>query len=277
LSRNSLGLDDLTGDLGFEPSYEALRRYWSDVAIALPGLQMRRSCTANTLNQDWARTGNMFPYFSPVLPARACLASPGFESGASAIAMRRLSSVLKPHTLSLRSRTSVCSIAVIPEPSQCVVTLPERHHPWPFDKGRPQRSPLFDLRKSHLACRREGGFLGCLWMADDGRNVRRVDVWVARTAGLWVSRPRGGCLGCLVSPEPRLLRSAKGWMSGLPCVPRTQATSVRQVEVLLRVVIHRLLLCKCSSKHALLRLAQSWKRTAQMLGQSSMSESDVRS
>ena len=51
--------------LGFEPSRGALRRYWSDVANALLFLQMRRTHTATILDQDWARMGNTFPYFSP--------------------------------------------------------------------------------------------------------------------------------------------------------------------------------------------------------------------
>jgi hypothetical protein len=53
-------------DLGFEPSYEALRMYCSDVANALLCLPMRRNHTAITLEQHWARRGNIFPYFSPV-------------------------------------------------------------------------------------------------------------------------------------------------------------------------------------------------------------------
>ena len=64
--------------LGFEPSREALRRYWSDVANALLCLRMRRGHRATILNQHWARTGNTFPYFSPVSPERACQASTGF-------------------------------------------------------------------------------------------------------------------------------------------------------------------------------------------------------
>jgi hypothetical protein len=55
-----------TNGLGFEPSHEALRRYWSDVANALFGLRLRKNHTAITLNQHWARTGNIFPCFSPV-------------------------------------------------------------------------------------------------------------------------------------------------------------------------------------------------------------------
>jgi len=54
-----------SGRLGFEPSRGALRTYWSDVANALLCLRMRRNHTAITLNQDWARKGNAFPYFSP--------------------------------------------------------------------------------------------------------------------------------------------------------------------------------------------------------------------
>jgi hypothetical protein len=73
-----------TGHLGFEPSREALGRCRTDVASALLALRMRTDYTAIALNQDWARTGNIFPYFSPVLPARACLARTGFEFGASA-------------------------------------------------------------------------------------------------------------------------------------------------------------------------------------------------
>ena len=38
------------GDLGFEPSPEALRRYWSDVANALLCLRMRKNQRALTLN-----------------------------------------------------------------------------------------------------------------------------------------------------------------------------------------------------------------------------------
>src|SRR5262249_33456897 len=64
--------------LGFEPSREALRRCWCGVAHALLALRMRRIHTALALNQNWARMGNSFPYFSPVLPSRACLASTGF-------------------------------------------------------------------------------------------------------------------------------------------------------------------------------------------------------
>jgi hypothetical protein len=65
-SHKSFRNNDLeTGDLGFEPSREALRRYWSDVANALLCLRMRKNHTTNTLNQYWARMGNTFPYFSP--------------------------------------------------------------------------------------------------------------------------------------------------------------------------------------------------------------------
>jgi hypothetical protein len=52
--------------LGFEPSCQALRRHWSDVANALLRLRLSRDLTANILNQHWVRTGNNFPYSSPV-------------------------------------------------------------------------------------------------------------------------------------------------------------------------------------------------------------------
>ena len=58
-----------TGDLSFEPCREILRRNWSDVANALLRLRMRRDQRARILNQDWARTGNTFRYFSPVQAA----------------------------------------------------------------------------------------------------------------------------------------------------------------------------------------------------------------
>jgi hypothetical protein len=76
--------DEVTDPLGPEPSHEALRKYWSDVAIALLSLRMRRNHTATILKQHWARKGNTFPYFSPVVPARTCLANTNFESGVSA-------------------------------------------------------------------------------------------------------------------------------------------------------------------------------------------------
>ena len=55
--------------LGPEPSRDTLGRYWYDVANALPCLRMRLNHPALTLNQDWGRIGNTFPYFFPC-PAR---------------------------------------------------------------------------------------------------------------------------------------------------------------------------------------------------------------
>jgi hypothetical protein len=46
--------------------------YWDYVdyvAKALVCLRMGKSHRAITLNQHWGRTGNIFPYFSPVPPA----------------------------------------------------------------------------------------------------------------------------------------------------------------------------------------------------------------
>jgi hypothetical protein len=68
--RQSLFCKDLAGDLGFEPSCEALRRYWPDVANALFCLRMRKNHRATILNQHWARVGNIFPYFSPTPTGR---------------------------------------------------------------------------------------------------------------------------------------------------------------------------------------------------------------
>jgi hypothetical protein len=51
--------------LGFERSREALGRDWSDFANVLLCLRMRRNQRAFILNQHWARTGNIFPYFCP--------------------------------------------------------------------------------------------------------------------------------------------------------------------------------------------------------------------
>jgi hypothetical protein len=76
------------GDLGFEPSLEALRRYRSDVANALLSLQIRRNHTAIILNQHRARTGNTFPYFSPAAMGWDRLPSTGIQSGASGIMMK---------------------------------------------------------------------------------------------------------------------------------------------------------------------------------------------
>jgi hypothetical protein len=73
----------LDGNRGFEPSREALRMYWLNVANALLCLRMRKTHTAITLNQNWARTANIFPCFSldPPAPVGRAL---GFESGAAA-------------------------------------------------------------------------------------------------------------------------------------------------------------------------------------------------
>ncbi len=66
------------GDLGFEPSYPALGTRRNYVANALFCLRMRKNHTATTLNQHWGRTGNIFPYFSPVALARDYLPATGF-------------------------------------------------------------------------------------------------------------------------------------------------------------------------------------------------------
>ncbi len=71
------------GDLGFEPSREALRRYWSEVANALLCLRMRRNHRATILNQHWACTGNTFPCFSPATTGWDRLPRTGVRSGAS--------------------------------------------------------------------------------------------------------------------------------------------------------------------------------------------------
>jgi hypothetical protein len=52
----------------------------ADFANALPSLRMRRDHKATTLNQDRARTGNSFPYFSPATIVWAYQLSHGYPS-----------------------------------------------------------------------------------------------------------------------------------------------------------------------------------------------------